>query len=354
MRKSNGQSPSGPGRARTGDLRFRNWSSPRNGDARSLSESTETTRGAPRRRHDGYRPSLPVGAAARARLIALLDLCSVPEPNTGCWLWLGTINHEGYGKVHSTERGTRVFAHRASYEREFGPIPPGLQIDHRCRTRSCINPRHLEAVTPRTNCLRSTSRSAANAQKIACDRGHRLEGENLRIGADGHRHCIACHKLKSREHYERNREAIIAKSAARRRAAAGRALILSLLTGIHGGPRGVNQGRDRNPLPRTKGAAAPACESTKPGVSVARPGSGPGRAVGLLLSLLVGVVGCAKPGDQLPASGGVRRYHDVAAGVTCWILAEGTCVSEAACARALSCLPDSMVRTSADAGGGGR
>src|SRR6202030_118623 len=65
----------------------------------------------------------------------------IPEPNSGCWLWLGACNEFGYGKFG------KVKAHRFSYEREKGPIPDGLEIDHLCRNKSCVNPDHLEAVT---------------------------------------------------------------------------------------------------------------------------------------------------------------------------------------------------------------
>lgn len=163
--------------------------------------------GSTRNPHD--KPTRSVGVAA------LLERNSVPEPNSGCVLWLRYLNPEGYGKVYDNDRRRYVWAHRASYEQAKGPIAPGLQIDHLCRVRNCINPNHLEAVTPKVNTHRSESLSAKNARKTHCDRGHPLEGENLYSWTDGHRHCLICQKAASRAHYLRNREKVIARTRAR-------------------------------------------------------------------------------------------------------------------------------------------
>lgn len=66
---------------------------------------------------------------------------SVPEPNTGCWLWLGVLSPRGYGKLKS--RGHSMAAHRASYISFRGPIPGGLCVLHRCDNPPCVNPDHL-------------------------------------------------------------------------------------------------------------------------------------------------------------------------------------------------------------------
>lgn len=154
-----------------------------------------------------------------ATIRELVERASSPEPTTGCWLWLGEVNSEGYGRLWLGVQRQRTQAHRASYEAFRGEILPGLTIDHLCRVRCCVNPAHLEPVTQRTNTLRGTSEIAQNARKATCSRGHELVGENLYVGADGHRRCRACTALKSREHYERNREEIIARVT--RRAAGG-------------------------------------------------------------------------------------------------------------------------------------
>src|SRR5262249_28130164 len=63
----------------------------------------------------------------------------MPEPNSGCWLWTGTLRN-GYGSFDMRHRGAGVlYAHRFVYETLVGPIPEGLQIDHLCRVRCCCN-----------------------------------------------------------------------------------------------------------------------------------------------------------------------------------------------------------------------
>lgn len=67
----------------------------------------------------------------------------IPEPNTGCWLWTGTTDAKGYGKLYDRNIGLNRAAHRLAWELVHGPIPRGLCVCHRCDTPSCVNPSHL-------------------------------------------------------------------------------------------------------------------------------------------------------------------------------------------------------------------
>lgn len=67
----------------------------------------------------------------------------------GCWIWQGPPNAQGYGAI--SYGGKRRTAHRVSYEINVGPIPEGMQIDHACRVKLCVNPKHLRVVTDGEN-----------------------------------------------------------------------------------------------------------------------------------------------------------------------------------------------------------
>lgn len=117
-----------------------------------------------------------------------------PCPTTGCWLWIGSTNAKGYGTHGRRAKHSRSqLTHRFTYECAIGALPAGTEIDHRCRTRCCANPAHMEAVPHVVNVHRGA------AKKSICKRGHELAGSNLVATSIGMR-CRACANAHNREY----------------------------------------------------------------------------------------------------------------------------------------------------------
>lgn len=113
-----------------------------------------------------------------------------------CWEWQSSKKY-GYGQVRVDSK--LHLAHRLVYEALIGPIPEGLDIDHLCRNRACVNPLHMEPVTRRENLLRGEGVVAINAAKTHCLRGHPFEGDNLRINQRKYgieRACRECERMR--------------------------------------------------------------------------------------------------------------------------------------------------------------
>lgn len=128
----------------------------------------------------------------------------VAGDSDSCWEWNGAHVPKGYGSIGHWNGRSQESAHRAMVELLTGcRVPVGMQIDHLCRNRGCVNPWHLEVVSPRTNVLRGVGRSAENAAKTHCKRGHELAGSNLSIdlvdgGARFERRCKTCVREQAR------------------------------------------------------------------------------------------------------------------------------------------------------------
>lgn len=123
------------------------------------------------------------------------------DAQDGCWIWTGRIYDNGYGQFHEgtcREDYRTVLAHQFSYRLHKGVIPDGLEIDHLCRNRRCINPDHLEAVTHAVNVRRG-----GNTIKTHCPKGHPYDETNTHIDAKGSRHCRTCNTERARLRYRR-------------------------------------------------------------------------------------------------------------------------------------------------------
>lgn len=148
----------------------------------------------------------------RTTIDRLMDHVS-PEPNSGCWLWTGSILNSGrghgYARIHVNRRVQ--LAHRVAYELVRGPIPEGLELDHLCRVRCCVNPYHLEAVAHSVNVLRGLTPATSRAIALAvthCPAGHPYNEENTRVSTQNHgkyinRNCRVCARVWCRQYRER-------------------------------------------------------------------------------------------------------------------------------------------------------
>lgn len=118
-----------------------------------------------------------------------------------CWIWSWQLNDTGYGTLKVNAK--RRTAHRVAYELRYGEIPKGLELDHLCRNRACINPLHLEPVTHKENMSRGDKLAMSRPQreKTHCKNGHELVVDNLYLYEEGRRICRAC-KLISVAKYQ--------------------------------------------------------------------------------------------------------------------------------------------------------
>ena len=144
-----------------------------------------------------YKPSLPSDRVIKA----IRRFHAAVRHSSGCWEWTRARNADGYGVFWSGDRV--VVAHRFAYEAFVGEIPDGLELDHLCRNRGCVNPAHLEPVSHRLNVMRGHTIPARNAAKTRCPK---CDGAYT-VSATRGRYCKACKRATARRVYARQRAA---------------------------------------------------------------------------------------------------------------------------------------------------
>lgn len=132
---------------------------------------------------------------APGSLVITPDHPKILPVDSGCWLWTGCVSEDGYAKTN--KKAGSSFVHRVMYQRIVGPISEGLELDHSCKVRNCVNPEHLEPVTPKLNKMRARGWVAASdSEPLSCKRDHDLtKADSIYTTPDGRRRCRACQRL---------------------------------------------------------------------------------------------------------------------------------------------------------------
>ena len=118
-----------------------------------------------------------------------------PDGPGGCWEWVAGLGTGGYASF--SWDGKTCLAHKLAYQRLVGQVPDGLELDHMCRVRHCVNPEHLEPVTHVENVRRGDGGKYLLA-KTHCPQGHPYSEENTYTRPSGSRCCRTCRRESQR------------------------------------------------------------------------------------------------------------------------------------------------------------